>query len=45
VAQLIIIIKEKGLKTALLISLFIMTFAFLAGGILNLILTSLGVML
>lgn len=35
IAQFFVAIKERGLKTALLIAGFVFTFAFLAGGILN----------
>lgn len=45
VAQLIIMIKERGLKTALAIVGFIFPFAFLAGFVLNWLLTTLGVVL
>ncbi|MFA4842831.1 MAG: ferrous iron transporter B, partial [Candidatus Omnitrophota bacterium] len=38
IAQFFVAIKERGLKTALLIAAFVFTFAFLAGGILNYIL-------
>jgi ferrous iron transport protein B len=36
VAQFLVNIKERGLRTALLISLFVLFFAFAAGGLLNL---------
>ena len=45
VAQFMVIIKEKGAKIALLVSLFVMFYAFAAGGILNYILRALGVAL
>ena len=45
VAQFAVTIKERGLKTALAIALFIFPFAFLVGFVLNQILTGLGVSL
>jgi ferrous iron transport protein B len=45
VANFFIIIKERGLKTALGMVSFIFPFAFLVGGVLNLVLRSLGVVL
>jgi len=45
IANFFIIIKERGWKTALLMTAFIFTFAFAAGGILNLALRTLGVTL
>ena len=45
VAQIMVMLKERGLRTALAISLFILPFAFFVGYILNLILTTLGVVL
>lgn len=45
VAQFMVMTKEQGIKKALLIAAFILTFAFTIGFILNLILTSLGVVL
>ncbi len=45
VANFFIIIKERGLKTALAIVAFIFPFAFLVGGILNFVLRFLGVSL
>ncbi len=45
IAQFSVMLKERGIKTALAIALFIFPFAFLVGFILNLILTSLGVAL
>ncbi|MCM8798592.1 MAG: ferrous iron transport protein B, partial [Candidatus Omnitrophica bacterium] len=45
IAQFSIIIKERGLKTALLMAAFIFPFAFLIGGLVNIILFSLGVKL
>ena len=38
IANLFVIIKERGLKTALIMTAFIFPFAALMGGILNLIL-------
>lgn len=45
IAQFSVTIKEHGWKTALVISAFIFPFAFLVGGLLNWILTALGVAL
>jgi ferrous iron transport protein B len=45
VAQLSVMIKERGWKTALAITAFIFPFAFLVGGLLNGLLTALGVTL
>jgi len=45
IANFLIIIKERGLKTALAIVSFIFPFAFIVGGILNFILRYLGVKL
>jgi ferrous iron transport protein B len=45
IAQFSVMLKERGIKTALAIALFIFPFAFVAGFILNLILTTLGVSL
>jgi ferrous iron transport protein B len=45
VAQFAVMMKERGIKTALAITLFIFPFAFLVGFILNLILTTAGVSL
>ncbi len=45
IAQFSMTVKERGLKTALLMAGFIFPFAFLVGGIVNLILTTLGVSL
>jgi ferrous iron transport protein B len=45
VAQFFVMIKERGLKTTLAMVAFIFPFAFLAGGILNMILRALGVSL
>ena len=45
IAQFSVMLKERGIKTALAIALFIFPFAFLAGFILNLILTTIGVSL
>jgi ferrous iron transport protein B len=45
IAQFSVTIKERGLKTALAIALFVFPFAFVVGFILNLALTSLGVQL
>lgn len=39
VAQFLVNIKERGLKAALYISLFVLIFAFMVGGLLNLLLT------
>jgi ferrous iron transport protein B len=45
VAQFMVMLKERGIKTALAIALFIFPFAFFVGFTLNLILTTLGVSL
>lgn len=45
IAQLIIMIKERGIKTALAIVSFIFPFAFFAGLVLNWLLTTLGVVI
>ena len=45
VAQFSVTIKERGMKTAFLIALFVFPFAFVIGFLLNLILTSLGIQL
>ncbi len=45
VAQFMVMTKERGIKMSLLIAVFVLSFAFLVGFILNLILTSLGVVL
>ncbi len=45
IAQFSVTIKERGLKTALAIALFVFPFAFVVGYLLNLILSSLGVQL
>jgi len=45
IANFFIIIKERGIKTALAIVGFIFPFAFIVGGILNLVLNLLGVVL
>jgi len=45
VAQFSVMLKERGIRTALAIALFIFPFAFLVGFILNLVLTTLGVLL
>jgi ferrous iron transport protein B len=45
VAQLSVMVKERGWKTALAITAFIFPFAFLVGGLLNALLTTLGVTL
>jgi len=45
IANLFVIIKERGLKTALLIVAFIFPFAFLVGGILNFIFHYMGIKL
>ncbi len=45
VAQFSVMLKERGVKTALAITLFVFPFAFLMGYILNLLLTTLGVSL
>ena len=43
IAQFLVMLKERGVKTALAIALFVFPFAFFVGFILNLILTTLGV--
>lgn len=45
IAQFSVMVKERGIKTALAIALFIFPFAFLIGYILNWVLTTLGVTL
>ncbi len=45
IAQFSVMLKERGVKTALAIALFIFPFAFFVGFILNLVLTTLGVSL
>ena len=45
IAQFMVMLKERGIKTALAIALFIFPFAFVVGYILNLVLTALGVSL
>jgi ferrous iron transport protein B len=45
IAQFSVMLKERGIKTALAIAFFIFPFAFLAGYVLNAILTGLGVQL
>ncbi|MCD4784706.1 MAG: ferrous iron transport protein B [Candidatus Eremiobacteraeota bacterium] len=45
VAQMFVIIKEKGLKTAVAVAAFVFTFAFIVGGLLNFALNALGVVL
>ncbi len=45
VAQFMVMLKERGIKTALAITLFVVPFAFFVGFILNLVLTTLGVAL
>jgi ferrous iron transport protein B len=45
IAQFSVTIKERGIKTALAIALFVFPFAFVVGFILNLVLTTLGVQL
>jgi ferrous iron transport protein B len=45
IAQFSVMLKERGIKTALAITLFIFPFAFFVGFILNLVLTTLGVSL
>ncbi len=45
IAQFSVMAKERGIKTAVAIAIFIFPFAFLVGFILNLVLTSLGVSL
>ena len=43
IAQFMVMLKERGVKTALAITLFIFPFAFFVGFVLNLTLTTLGV--
>jgi ferrous iron transport protein B len=43
IAQFMVMLKERGVKTALAIAIFIFPFAFVVGYILNLVLTTLGV--
>ncbi len=43
IAQFLVMLKERGIKTALAIALFTFPFAFFVGFVLNLILTNLGV--
>jgi ferrous iron transport protein B len=43
IAQFLVMLKERGIKTALAIALFTFPFAFFVGFVLNLILTTLGV--
>ncbi|HEY90782.1 MAG TPA: ferrous iron transport protein B [Dehalococcoidia bacterium] len=45
IAQFLVMIKERGIKTALAIALFVFPFAFMVGFVVNWILTSLGVTL
>jgi ferrous iron transport protein B len=45
IAQFMVMLKERGVKTALAITMFIFPFAFVVGYILNLVLTTLGVSL
>ncbi|MFC1964090.1 nucleoside recognition domain-containing protein [Chloroflexota bacterium] len=45
IAQFMVMLKERGVKTALAIAVFIFPFAFLVGYFLNLLLTTLGVTL
>jgi ferrous iron transport protein B len=45
IAQFMVMLKERGVKTALTIAIFIFPFAFVVGYILNLMLTTLGVTL
>jgi ferrous iron transport protein B len=45
IAQFMVMLKERGVKTALVIAIFIFPFAFLVGYVLNLVLTTLGVIL
>lgn len=45
IAQFLVMVKERGMRTALLIAAFVFPFAFLAGYALNWILTTLGVTL
>lgn len=43
IAQFMVMLKERGIRTTLAITLFVFPFAFFVGWLLNLILTSLGV--
>jgi ferrous iron transport protein B len=45
VAQFSVMVKERGIKTAFAIALFIFPFAFVVGFLLNIVLTSMGVQL
>lgn len=45
IAQFMVMLKERGAKTAIAVALFIFPFAFFVGFVLNLVLTSLGVSL
>jgi ferrous iron transport protein B len=45
IAQFMVMLKERGLKTAMAITLFVFPFAFFVGFLLNLVLTTLGVSL
>ncbi|MFC1914840.1 nucleoside recognition domain-containing protein [Chloroflexota bacterium] len=45
IAQFMVMLKERGIKTTLAITLFVFPFAFFVGYILNLVLTTLGVSL
>jgi len=45
VAQMFIIIKERGIKTALAVAAFVFTFAVFVGGLLNFVLNALGMVL
>ncbi|MFQ5428572.1 MAG: ferrous iron transport protein B [Thermodesulfobacteriota bacterium] len=45
IANLLMIVKERGLKTAVWMSLFIFPFAVLVGGILNFVLLTLGIVI
>jgi ferrous iron transport protein B len=45
IAQFSVMLKERGVKTALAITLFVFPFAFFVGFVLNLVLTTLGVSL
>jgi ferrous iron transport protein B len=45
IANFFMIVKERGLKTAIIIVLFIFPFAFLVGGVLNLLLRTFGIAL
>lgn len=45
IAQFSVMLKERGIKTALAITLFVFPFAFFAGYLVNLILTTIGVSL